>query len=391
MLAPGIHGDGAGSVGDLPPDDITRGLDWQMRRFLIIMRLLGWFWMLLLVATTLASDDGADKTITAGAMVLATIWTGVTWWAALERSRVASAWFLIADGVVCLAIGSASYAANAGDLFHGGYPISWLVVLAYGRGMGVALAGSLILVVQQSVLLLQSGRSAVSAVGSIVFVLYAVIFGWLFGMIRTSDKKRRVVVAALTAEREQHARKLERLELANRLHDSALQTLQVIDADAEDSERVRKLARHQTRELRSLVDTYAIDESSSLRTALMDVAGEIEGLFGIDVSTVIRTDIPMDTTLRALVAATREALTNAAKYSGADRIDLYAAVEDGFVAIYVRDEGIGFDIDHVIKGHGLERSIRRRVSEVAGEVCIESTPGEGTEVKVSALPQGVLS
>jgi hypothetical protein len=53
-----------------------------------------------------------------------------------------------------------------------------VVVLAYGRGMGVALAGSLLLVAQQSFLLLQSGRSAVSAVGSVVFVLYAVIF-WL--------------------------------------------------------------------------------------------------------------------------------------------------------------------------------------------------------------------
>ena len=73
MDDPGIREKWPVSVGDPPPDDITRSLEWKMRRFLTIMRVLGWFWMLLLVATTLASDDGADKLITAGAMVLATV------------------------------------------------------------------------------------------------------------------------------------------------------------------------------------------------------------------------------------------------------------------------------------------------------------------------------
>jgi signal transduction histidine kinase len=376
------------SAGDLPPDEITRSLEWRMRRFLIIMRVLGWFWMLLLVATTLASDDAADRTITIGAMVLATVWTGVTWWAAQTESRVTSSWFLVSDGVVCLAIATASYAADAGDLFHGGYPISWLVVLAYGRGMGVALAGSLILVVQQSFLLLQSGRSAVSAVGSIVFVLYAVIFGWLFGMIRRSDQERRVAVAELTVEREANARRLERLELANKLHDSVLQTLQVMDTDAEDAERVRSLARRQTRELRTIVDTYASNMTTSLRSALLAVASDIEDLFDVNVSSVIRVDMEMNPTLDALVEASREAMTNSAKYSGTHRIDLYAAVEDGTVAIYIRDEGRGFDVEHAQHGHGLENSVRGRVAEVGGNVAIDSTKGEGTEVKVSAVPRG---
>jgi signal transduction histidine kinase len=244
------------------------------------------------------------------------------------------------------------------------------------------------LVVQQSVLLLQSGRSAVSAVGSIVFVLYAVIFGWLFGMIRRSDQERRVAVAELTAEREANARRLERLELANKLHDSVLQTLQVIDADAEDSERVRRLARRQTRELRTLVDTYASSETESFRSALLSVAADIEDLFDVDISSVIRVDMEMDPTLAALVEASREAMTNSAKYSGTKRVDLYAAVEDGAVAIYVRDEGRGFDAEHAKVGHGLENSVRGRVAEVGGDVAVDSTPGEGTEVKVSAVPGG---
>jgi signal transduction histidine kinase len=221
-----------------------------------------------------------------------------------------------------------------------------------------------------------------------VFVLYAVIFGWLFGMIRRSDQERRVAVAELTAEREANARRLERLELANKLHDSVLQTLQVIDTDAADSDRVRRLARRQTHELRTLVDAYASSETESFRSALGSVAADAEDLFDVDVSSVIRVEVEMDSTLAALVEASREAMTNSAKYSGTERIDLYAAVEDGTVAIYIRDEGRGFDVEQETQGHGLENSVRGRVTGVGGDVAVDSTPGEGTEVKVSAVPGG---
>jgi len=339
---------------------------------------------------TLAIDDQADRTVTMGAMALATLWTAVTWWASRHRSRLGSIWFVVADGVVALLIAWASYVAHAGDLFHGGYPISWMAVAAYGGGLRWAVPASLIIGFQQSILLLQNGRTAVAAVGSIVFVGYAVIIGWLFGMIRASDRERRKVAAELAIERGKSARRLERLELANRLHDSALQTLQVIDADAEDPERVRMLARRQTRELRDLVDAYA-SGGSDLRSELLILAREIEELFNTEVSAVIRADVDMDPTVGALVEAAREAMTNSAKYSGTERIDLYAAREGGAVAIYIRDEGRGFDVELAKKGHGLEHSVRGRVSEVGGEVCIESMPGEGTEVKVSAVPEGVLS
>ena len=74
---------------------------------------------------------------------------------------------------------------------------------------------------------------------------------------------------------------------------------------------------------------------------------------------------------------------NAAKHSGSDVVHVYSVFEDGRVAIFVRDDGAGFDVDAVEEGRGLEHSIRGRVESLGGEVCIESEPGEGTEVKVS--------
>lgn len=363
-----------------PPDALTDSLEKSMRQLVMIMRGLGWFWMLLLVIATLLIDPDADRAITIGAMALATVWTGVTWWAHKTGSRLGSTWFMVADGVVCLTVASASYAAGAGDLFHGGYPISWIAVLAYGGGLRWALGGSIILAGQQAVLLLQSGRSAVSAIGSIVFLIYGLLLGWLFTVIRRSDRDRRETVAQLMAEQEENARRLERLELANRLHDSALQTLQVIDTDADDPDRVRSLARRQARDLRNLVERYSDEPCSSFNECLAGAIGMVEELFTVEVSAVVRIDLPINASLQALVEASREAMTNSAKYSGTRRIDVYAAIEDGDAAVYVRDDGEGFDADTVDLGHGIERSIRSRLAVFGGSAEIVSVPDKGTEV-----------
>jgi signal transduction histidine kinase len=372
-----------------PPDALTNSLEKSMRQLVMIMRGLGWFWMLLLVVATLMIDPEANRPITIGAMTLATVWTGVTWWAHKTRSRLGSTWFMVADGVVCLVVASASYVAGAGDLFHGGYPISWMAVLAYGGGLRWSLGGSLILAAQQAVLLLQNGRSAVAAIGSIVFLVYGLLLGWLFTVIRMSDRNRRETVAQLMAEQEENARRLERLELANRLHDSALQTLQVIDTDADDPDRVRSLARRQARDLRNLVDRYLDEPCRSFNECLAGAIGMVEELFTVEVSAVVRIDLPVDAALGALVEASREAMTNSAKYSGTRRIDVYAAIEDGNAEVYVRDDGEGFDTDTVDLGHGIERSIHSRLAVFGGSADIVSAPDKGTEVLLRVALEGV--
>ena len=51
----------------------------------------------------------------------------------------------------------------------------------------------------------------------------------------------------------------------------------------------------------------------------------------------------LDDDLGALLAAAREATVNAAKWSGAGTVSLFAEVEPGAVSISVRDRGRGFD------------------------------------------------
>ena len=296
-------------------DQITATVEAAMRRLAVIARVVGWAWMLMLVIATLEIDDGADPVITIAAMVLATVWTIVSVWASRSRELFGSKWFVTGEVVVVLLVGGASWAAGAADLFHGGYLIPTLIVAAYGLNLyGVAFVASLI-AIEQAAILLSWGKGPVPALSSLAFPVWGLIFGWLFATIRRTDAYRRETVDELMAERDRSVRQSERLELGTRLHDSALQTLLVIDKDAEDSARVRALARRQSRELRNLVDVYAASSSATLRIELVRAAGQVEELFEVDVSAVIRTDVPMDATLEALVGAAHEAMTNAAKYS----------------------------------------------------------------------------
>ena len=91
----------------------------------------------------------------------------------------------------------------------------------------------------------------------------------------------------------------------------------------------------------------------------------------------------LDEELTALLAAAREATVNAAKWSGAPVVSVFAEVEPESVSLFVRDRGRGFDPETVPPDRkGIAESIRGRVARRGGTVTIRSTPGEGTEVSL---------
>ena len=99
-------------------------------------------------------------------------------------------------------------------------------------------------------------------------------------------------------------------------------------------------------------------------------------------------DRPYGEPLIPVVKAAGEALTNAAKHAGVDRVDVYAEVSDVAVSVFVRDRGIGFDEDAVPEDrYGVRQSIHDRMARHGGTSEIRSTPGEGTEVRLH-LPVG---
>ena len=192
----------------------------------------------------------------------------------------------------------------------------------------------------------------------------------------------------LVAERQARVRAEERADMASRVHDSVLQTLALIQRRATDPQQVIHLARAQERELRSwLFDGRApgsLAAATTFAAGVRLIQSEVEAQHGVTVEVVTVGDCPLDEDLQAMLAAAREATVNAAKWSWAPVISLYAEVESNEVSLFVRDRGRGFDIATVpADRRGLSESVHARMARRGGIANVRSVPGEGTEVGLS--------
>jgi signal transduction histidine kinase len=190
------------------------------------------------------------------------------------------------------------------------------------------------------------------------------------------------MVTQLGAERSERIRSQERADIAAHLHDSVLQTLALIQRNAGAPREVTRLARGQERELRNLL--YGTRTASGqLAEELRVAAAEVEDAYAISVEVVLVGDAPLTDKLAAAAAASREALVNAAKHAGVTTVSLYAEVESESVSIFVKDRGVGFDLDAVADDRqGVRGSIIGRIERHGGEVKVRSQPGSGTEVEI---------
>lgn len=186
------------------------------------------------------------------------------------------------------------------------------------------------------------------------------------------------------AERAERIRADERATVAARLHDSVLQTFALLQRMDEASPRVQSLARSQERELRAwLYGGEDPEGPQTLASALRAAVDEVELLHDVPVDLVQPTDAPLDDDVAALVQAAREAMVNAARHSGGDRIAVLARATPEDLTIYVRDRGRGFVLDAVPDDRrGIRGSIIARMQRHGGTAAITTAPGDGTEVEL---------
>ncbi len=192
----------------------------------------------------------------------------------------------------------------------------------------------------------------------------------------------------LMAERQARVRAEERADVAARVHDSVLQTLALIQRSAAEPEKVVQLARTQERDLRSWLFSAHPDaegaDNTTLVAAVEEIASDVETAHGVPVDVVAVGDCPLDDDLSAMLAAGREAMVNAAKWSGAPCVSVFTEVERKRVSVFVRDRGRGFDPDATPEDRqGIATSIRGRMQRIGGKVTIRSTVGGGSEIELS--------
>ena len=283
--------------------------------------------------------------------------------------------WLLAAITACAALAVASRGLSSGEATDVDEPpppreeaarLSWAGLL-----IAVVLGAALFLLWAKGVLEDAGGAALAALMVTVALTLISAPLWW-------------TMVRRLAAERMARARSQERAEMAAHLHDSVLQTLALMQKRAGDPDEVAKLARRQERELRSWLAGSEARPGERLADALRAAAEQVEESHGAVVEAVVVGDASLDKRLEALVAATREALTNAAKFaSEGGEVRLYAEIENGAARVFVDDRGPGFDPESVpADRRGVRESIIGRMRRHGGRAEIRSAPESGTEVEL---------
>lgn len=193
---------------------------------------------------------------------------------------------------------------------------------------------------------------------------------------------------SLDGERLDRIRSDERARISAHLHDSVLQTLTLIQRNADDPQRAAHLARRQERELRNWLygPAFTTPDGIHLGPALEQAADEVEETHGVQIHVIAVGDNgePVPGDLTTLIAATKEAMTNAAVHADVDRIDVFAERFSTGIEIFVRDTGAGFDTEMIGDDrHGIRDSIIARMARAGGSATVHSSPEAGTEVELN--------
>ena len=304
----------------------------------------------------------------AGIIIYGAVWLYLT-----DRFKLAAALLILGACAALQAIGLSLHVTVAIVLVACGFGVIWRRGGSLRPDQPLPLVGAALIVAGAAVLLLRGGSSTpFLAPGAVAVALLLVVAPWIWELARERQLER---TARIRTE--------ERAEMAARIHDSVLQTLALIQRHSDEPRRIAALARRQERELRNWLYGSGPAASDTLAGALADAAAEIEEVHGIRVELASGGDVPVDDSVQAIVLAAREAMQNAAKFSGVDEISVYAEADGDGISVFVRDRGAGFDRAAVPPDrHGLAESIEGRLARAGGTATITSSPGAGTEVEL---------
>ncbi|MGH1564843.1 sensor histidine kinase [Mumia sp. DW29H23] len=262
------------------------------------------------------------------------------------------------------------------------------------------------------------GNVAARVLGPCIGAGVAVGMGLLYERLVAQDARRRALVRALVAARDEliaaqdalvaaqrdAGAEAERARLARDIHDTLAQGFSSIVllaraglAGAEDVTevlgRIERTASDNLDEARRVVHALAprdLDGSVPLTGALTrlleriaDAGGPATGL------TVDGTPRPTPTAYDvALLRLAQGALANVRQHARATRVQVTLTYADDAVRLDVVDDGVGFEPRATSvgprSGYGL-RAMQERLAELGGSVDVESAPGRGTAV-AATLP-----
>jgi PAS domain S-box-containing protein len=220
-----------------------------------------------------------------------------------------------------------------------------------------------------------------------------------------TERRRHAEVRARLLEQVTAAQEEEQRRLARELHDETGQSLTSLLVGLRSLAEAPSLAtvREQVSELRR-VTARTLDEvrrlARGLRPGVLDELGLVPAIEQLAVDHSQLHSIAVEVSAvgfgaerlppaveAALYRVIQEALTNAAKHSGARTVNVVLQRRRELVQAIVSDDGCGFDVEATLRtpaarAHLGLHGMRERAALLGGTVTIESTPGEGTTIYV---------
>ncbi|MGW4796487.1 sensor histidine kinase [Nonomuraea sp. NPDC004297] len=383
--------------------------------------------VLLAVATLMAVLDAAtppgQRAITAALAAALAGWHG---WMVLahpqwpERALVPMAFYFA--GLVALA-----YALSARHPAYllvviGCFPMAFVALPGWYAYLGVTVTA--LLFANVPVMLLSGTGPWPSSLLVLAGAAFAAFLGWIIRAMESEAERRRAANRALEDANERLATlgqenaelqgKLlaaarrtgvegERGRMAREIHDTVAQglagivtQLEAAEEVAHDAEAVRRrlavargLARESLTEVRRslddlrpgpLAESKLPDALASLVSGWGDTHEASATLTVTGPARLLHPEVEM-----TLFRAVQEALANVARHAEAGRTAVTLSYMEDVVVADIRDDGVGFTPSQ--EGFGLT-AMRQRVARLAGNVEVESAPGQGTAVSVSvpAIP-----
>ncbi len=358
------------------------GIEATFARIAAGLRIVAVVWMSILGAVTIARGGDVRPGVVIGVIAIGFLWVLAATLVAYPRSALARGMLLVdlAVGVLSLL---APGLAGTNASFYGGLPLIVVSIASLrGRLEGVISAVVLVMVVLGTIVSDIFSFQEIIGQTTLIFAYLGVgvLVAWIGEVLRQSEARLLEARDEVATARAAAALEAERADIGRHLHDSVLQTLALIQRDSDDPQKVTIQARRQERELRDWLFGAGTTAAPGFEEGLRSAAADIEERFGVTVDVVVVGDEPPSQAVSGLIAAAGEAITNAARHAGVNEIDVYGEVSGRALAVYVRDRGIGFDLEAVPPDRqGVKSSIVKRVETLGGTADLKSIATGGTE------------
>jgi signal transduction histidine kinase len=233
---------------------------------------------------------------------------------------------------------------------------------------------------------LYNGKFGLSLLVLTSIVVFVVLISLTNRALDRTDAARMRLAAVLLEE-------AERRHLARELHDEIGQSLTALKIRLELARAEGDLgeARQLVDDLMARVSNLSLD----LRPAMLDDLGLLPALLWLFERYTAQTRVQVDFQHDGLGARfspesetaafriVQEALSNAARHSGADRVTVRVWVEGATLGVQVSDRGRGFQPDAALAAGASSGllGMRERAVALGGRLTVEASPGEGARLQ----------